>query len=173
MADDKPYRPPQDTEEVYYEGAPSLKGEAGTMIVCGLVALGVVVAGVWIGILSGGLGFLLLPAGLVVGAGVVAYPVLLNKTIRYKITNYRIDFERGLLSKRIDTLELWDVEDIKFRQSLWDRMLQVGTLTVFSNDDTTPNLEMKGLPEPRRLFDVLKQRVISVKRQRGVLKLDT
>ena len=29
---------------------------------------------------------------------------------------------------------------------------------------------MKGLPQPRPLFDSLKQRIIAVKRQRGVMK---
>jgi hypothetical protein len=31
---------------------------------------------------------------------------------------------------------------------------------------------MHGLPNPRPLFETLKQRVISVKRSRGVLKVD-
>jgi hypothetical protein len=48
----------------------------------------------------------------------------------------------------------------------------VGSITVFSNDKTTPKLELKGLPNPRPLFESLKQRVIAVKRQRGVIKMD-
>jgi hypothetical protein len=31
---------------------------------------------------------------------------------------------------------------------------------------------LKGLPNPRSLFESLKQRVIAVKRQRGVIKMD-
>lgn len=172
MADDKPHKPPEDNEEVYYEGSPSLKGEVGSLIVYGAIALVILIAGFWGGIATGGLGFLMLPLALLLAAGVVAYPVVMNKTKRFKITNYRIDYERGVLRKRIDTLELWHVEDIKFDQRIWERFLKVGTLTVVSHDDTNPNLEMRGLPDPRKLFDVLKQRVISVKRQRGVLKID-
>jgi hypothetical protein len=76
------------------------------------------------------------------------------------------------LSKRIDTLELWHVEDISFAQSISDRMLGVGTITIVSHDNTTPRLELKSLPNPRPLFDSLKQRIIAVKRQRGVIKMD-
>jgi hypothetical protein len=93
--------------------------------------------------------------------------------VRYRITNYRIDFERGILGKKIDTLELWHVEDIRFDQSFLDRLLGVGNLTVVSSDETTPQLQMHGLPNPRPLFETLKQRVIAVKRQRGVLKMDS
>lgn len=167
-------RPPEDREEVYFDGSPSLKGEVGTLAVCGAIAVVLLAVAVAIGISTGGLGLLVaIPTALVVGAGVFLWPVLTTRVRRYKVTNYRIDYERGLLSKRIDTLELWHVEDIAFRQSLWERMLGVGTLTVMSDDDTMPELVMNGLPEPRKLFDLLKQRVIAVKRQRGVLKLDT
>jgi hypothetical protein len=93
--------------------------------------------------------------------------------MRYRITNYRIDFERGWLGKTIDTLELWHVEDIRYHQTFLDRLLNVGTITVVSHDESLPRLELKGLPNPRPLFETLKQRVIAVKRQRGVIKMDT
>ena len=87
-----------------------------------------------------------------------------------RMTEMRVG--RGILGKRIDTLELWHVEDIRFEQSFLDRILGVGNLMVVSHDDTTPKLMMHGLPDPRRLFETLKQRVIAVKRQRGVVKMD-
>jgi uncharacterized membrane protein YdbT with pleckstrin-like domain len=102
----------------------------------------------------------------------VLIPIIMVKTYRYRISNYRIDYERGLLSRNIDTLELWHVEDISFHQSLLDRILGVGTIMVISHDDTNPRLELKSLPNPRPIFDMLKQRIIAVKRQRGVIKMD-
>jgi uncharacterized membrane protein YdbT with pleckstrin-like domain len=99
-------------------------------------------------------------------------PWVLTRMRRYRISNYRIDYERGLLSKRIDTLELWHVDDISFQQGLLDRIFNVGQVTIISNDKTTPRLELEGLPNPRPIFDSLKQRVIAVKRQRGVIKMD-
>lgn len=168
------HRPPDDVEEVYFDGTPSLKGEAGTLVLLGLIDLVLIAGAVVGGLALGGLGLLItVPAAAIVSLLLFAYPVLRLRSRRYKITNYRIDYEQGLLSKSIDTLELWHVEDIAFRQSLSDRILGVGTIIVLSHDDTMPQLEMKGLPDPRRLFDLLKQRVISVKRQRGVLKIDS
>ena len=108
----------------------------------------------------------------VVGVLLVLVPILVVRQFRYRISNYRIDYEKGLLGKRIETLELWHVDDIEFQQSFFDRIMGVGQITVFSNDKTTPRLELKGLPNPRPLFESLKQRIIAVKRQRGVIKMD-
>jgi uncharacterized membrane protein YdbT with pleckstrin-like domain len=110
---------------------------------------------------------------LVIGVLLWIIPYLLTKSIRYRISNYRIDYERGLISKDISTLELWHVEDLSFHQSLLDRILNIGTIRVMSHDDSIPELRMRGLPDGRKIFEELKQRIIAVKRQSGVLKLDT
>ena len=107
-----------------------------------------------------------------VGLILLFVPALRARTVRYRITNYRIDFERGLLARNIDTMELWHVEDIHFHQSIMNRIMNVGTIVVIGKDETIPRLEMDGLPNPRRLYETLKQRVISVKRQQGVVKMD-
>lgn len=167
-----PHRPPEDTEDVYFDGHSSLKGEVGRLFVHTLIALAVLLLGGWGSIALGGVWLLAILPVLGLAVVIAGWPVLINRTRRFKITNYRIDYERGLISRRIDTLELWHVEDIRMHQSLLNRVLGVGTLTVVSDDDTTPQLVIPGLSEPRKLFDLVKQRVISVKRQRGVLKLD-
>lgn len=69
-------------------------------------------------------------------------------------------------------MELWHIEDLHFRQSLMSRLFDVGTITVLSKDETMPRLELFGIPNPRPIYEMLKQRVIAVKRQRGVIKMD-
>jgi Bacterial PH domain len=172
QAIDQPHKAPEDEEKIYYEGSPQMRGELKRLSGYGLLGALVAAGGIacffahmsamtWIGII-------LILAGLVLWT----MPFLLAKSTRYRISNYRIDYERGILSKKIDTLELWHVEDLGFRQSLFDRILDVGTITIVSHDETTPNLSMHGIPNPRPVFDALKQRVIAVKRQRGVIKMD-
>jgi len=65
------------------------------------------------------------------------------------------------------------VEDIQLKQSVMSRILGVGTITIFSLDETNHELHMQGIPHPRPVFESLKQRIIAVKRQRGVIKMDT
>jgi membrane protein YdbS with pleckstrin-like domain len=170
-----PHREADDREEVYYQGSPMIRGQLGKIFlwtVLGLVLLALPIVWKifqrqnewpiwWITV-----------ACIILGLLFLLIPVLIVKSVRYRISNYRIDYERGIFGKRIDTLELWHVEDIRFDQSFLDRILGVGNITVISHDDTTPKLTMIGIPNPRPLFETLKQRVIAVKRQRGVVKMD-
>jgi len=170
---DRPHKPADDSEEVYYHGSPLLRGDIGRLLVC--MFFGLIIAAAPIGwnlAKNSWPAWWITLACVVIGILVLLIPLIATKMIRYRISNYRIDFERGILSRSIDTLELWHVEDIAFHQSLIDRIVQVGNITVISHDDTTPKLELRGLPNPRPLFDMLKQRIIAVKRQRGVIKMD-
>ncbi len=167
-----PHTPAEDEEIIYYEGSPLLRGELGlvlTWLAIGLVLAAVPVlwqmysetgAPLWAWLF------------VVVGIGLVFFPALWVKRHRYKITNYRIDYEFGLITTNIDTLELWHVDDIRMRQGVLDKIFGVGSIHIDSDDRSTPHLELKSLQNPRPLYESLKQRVIAVKRQRGVIKMD-
>jgi membrane protein YdbS with pleckstrin-like domain len=174
FGDDRPHRAADDKEEVYYEGSPMVRGEFGTMVLWTIIGLVLIAAPFLWHYLFGKdwWPWYVVGALVVIGLMLMIIPILIVKQFRYRISNYRIDFERGLLGKKIETMELWHVDDIEFQQSFFDRLMGVGQITVFSNDKTTPRLELKGLPNPRPLFESLKQRVIAVKRQRGVIKMD-
>jgi membrane protein YdbS with pleckstrin-like domain len=167
----EPHTVPDDKEEVYFEGSPPVRALAGKMFLYLLISLAILALAGWLiyikfkpwwvdGIL------------IVIALGIPAIPWVMTKRVRYRITNYRIDFERGLLAKNIDTMELWHVEDLHFHQSLLSRVMGVGTITVLAHDETMPRLELMGVPNPRPIYEMLKQRVIAVKRQRGVVKMD-
>ena len=173
VPDDRPHRPADDKEEVYYEGSPMIRGEIGQFFLWTLIGAVLIAAPILYHVFKGyGPHWIVWLVCIALGLLLMLIPVLVVKQFRYRISNYRIDYERGLLGKKIETLELWHVDDIEFQQSFFDRIMGVGRITVFSNDKTTPKLELKGLPNPRPLFESLKQRVIAVKRQRGVIKMD-
>jgi len=172
-----PHKAADDTEQIYFEGSPMLRAEFGKGVLW--VALGLIVAAAPFGYLmmqrdnpNAHLPWWVFAAATVVGLAFIFVPWLRMKTVKYRISNYRIDFQRGLVGRTIDTMELWHVEDIQFKQSFLHRLLGVGTIIVLSHDDTTPKLTLWGLPNPKPLFESLKQRVIAVKRQRGVVKMD-
>lgn len=164
--------PAPDVEVVFYEGSPKLRGELGLVFKCVASALIVLAIGVALFAYTNAYAWLSLLVGILVALLVLILPLLLVRKNRYKISNYRIDYEQGLFSKRIDTIELWHVDDVQMRQGVIDRMLGVGTINIHSNDATNPVLPLRSLPEPRKLYDAIKQRVIAVKRQRGVIKMD-
>jgi membrane protein YdbS with pleckstrin-like domain len=168
--DEAPHKPADDREVVYFEGNPLLRGNPGTLALWFTIAAAMLAAG------AAGMYYWKIWWLALIGAGAacicIILPILYIRRVHYRISNYRIDYERGVFSKTIDTLELWHVDDIRLHQSLLDRILRVGTITIMSNDKTTPRLPLHGLPSPRPIFDNLKQRIIAVKRQRGVIKMD-
>jgi hypothetical protein len=174
LSADAPHRPADDTEEVYYEGSPLMRGaiRKNEPWILGGLALIVLPLAYHYGLHKhiNHIAFIVI---VLLGLLMVCVPPLWALTIRVRITNYRIDYERGLIGKDIDTLELWHVEDIHYNQTMMDRILGIGTIRVISHDRTTPRLELHSLPHSRHLFDQLKQRIIAVKRQRGVMKIDT
>jgi membrane protein YdbS with pleckstrin-like domain len=168
---DHPHTVPDDREEVYFEGSPPVRALTGKIFLFGLI--GVALLALAILLIDKHTGPWWLKLGIIVIALLVPLiPWVMSKRVRYRITNYRIDYERGLLAKNIDTLELWHVEDLHFHQSLLERILNVGSIHIISHDESIPNLDLFGIPNPRPLYETLKQRVIAVKRQRGVIKMD-
>jgi membrane protein YdbS with pleckstrin-like domain len=166
-----PHAEPDDREEIYFEGSPPVRAVAGKVCLYGFIGLALIaLAGLLIDKRWGP--WWIAAAVIVIALAMPWIPWLFTKSVRYRISNYRIDFERGLLTKNIDTVELWHVEDLHFHQSLINRLFNVGTITVLSKDDKMPTLPLVGLPDPRPLYEMLKQRVIAVKRQRGVIKMD-
>lgn len=170
-----PHRPPEDLEEVYYEGSPLLRGALGKgflWIFGGLVLIAAAIAGAVLLKKAHNIPWWAYLIVAVIGLCMILVPLIRSKTVRYRVSNYRIDYERGLFGKDIDTLELWHVEDIRFHQSFIDRLLGVGNITVVSHDESMPLLVMHDIPHSRELFEQLKQRIIAVKRSRGVIKMD-
>jgi membrane protein YdbS with pleckstrin-like domain len=89
---------------------------------------------------------------------------LYRKSIKFRVTTTVIETERGLLSKQIDVLQLWRVRDVRYRQNLVDRMLGIAHVEVFAADQTTPHLEIVGMPASRQLFEQLRDS-IEIQRQ--------
>ena len=167
------HRPTDDAETVYFDGSPLLRAELASVLAWGSAGLVVLAAAVAnLAVWHRPVPWWAYAAAVVVAVGLLLVPLALRRTVRYRITNYRIDVTHGFLSRTVDTMELWHVEDLRMRQSIFDRMAGVGTIEVISHDDTTPDQILRGLPAPRELFRALEQRVIAVKRQSGVVKMD-
>jgi uncharacterized membrane protein YdbT with pleckstrin-like domain len=104
------------------------------------------------------LGLLGLPGLLVV--------YLRHVTTKFKITLRRVETEHGIISKQVNSLELWRVLDVKYSQSLFDRMTGNGRVQLESTDKSDPVLVLHGLPEHRKVFEQLREAVQSA-RQTG------
>jgi len=84
---------------------------------------------------------------------------LKRSATKFRVTSTVIETERGVLSKRIDVLQLWRCRDVRYRQSLSDRLLGIAHIEVFAQDATTPHLEIVGMPASRQLFEQLRDSI--------------
>lgn len=158
-------------EQKIFDGSPAFVGRLGAFLVSWVIALVLVIVPV---ILVSQSDF---PWWATAGCIVLAILVLLvqpiyQRSIRYRVTNYRIDFERGIVTRQIDSLELWHAHDLLFRQSLLERMLGVGTITVLSDDESNPRVILRSIANGREVFEQIKSAILNAKRHRGILELD-
>ena len=169
---DPDVRTADDTQVIYYEGSPKLRGELGLLFIWSAIGLLFIAVPVLIKHFGGHLSDWYLVGGIGIACLCWCIPALMVRREFYRITNYRIDINTGLLFKEMDTLELWHVEDVSLRQNPLEQLFNVGTITIVSRDMTNPKLLLRSLSHPRQLLETLKTRIISVKRQQGVLKVD-
>jgi membrane protein YdbS with pleckstrin-like domain len=133
---------------VIFEGTPSWKAWFWSYVLAGVLSL-VVVGLFWILALE-----------------------LRRKGTRYKMTGRTIDFESGIFSKRIETVQLWRVQDIDFRQSFIDRVFGIANIHITTTDKSTPDLNLRGLPASREVFERLKDAADLARQQRVVGVVD-
>jgi uncharacterized membrane protein YdbT with pleckstrin-like domain len=75
---------------------------------------------------------LVLAVALVLLLTVVLVPVLRWRTTHYVITTHRLLFREGILSRRGRDIGLSRITDVSYQQSLWERIINSGTLTIES-----------------------------------------
>jgi membrane protein YdbS with pleckstrin-like domain len=151
--------------KMLYEGVPSWKAFLGHYVLTGLFALVVVAIIVRVDTESSNLErtfHILIPVA--VAAVFMVGLMLYRRSIKFRVTNTIIETERGLLAKRIDVLQLWRCKDVQYKQNLLDRMLGIAHIVVFTSDETTPKIEIVGMPASRQLFEQLRDS-IEIQRQ--------
>jgi uncharacterized membrane protein YdbT with pleckstrin-like domain len=70
-----------------------------------------------------------------------------------------LEVESGLLARRIDNLQLFRVRDLGLRQSLFGRILGVGDVSITSTDRSSPHLRLRGVADPREVYQTLRDLV--------------
>lgn len=94
------------------------------------------------------------------------------KSIYYEITPDRIEWRRGVLSRKIDNLDLFRVVDLRLHRSPLDCLLGIGTVTLITTDKTDPEFDFQKVKKPRRLYDILKKASLDADQQRRVVHLE-
>lgn len=160
--------------EVRYDAHPSLirTRPFATLLTLGLLVLGVATALLGKRILPGGLPVELMRAlegidepvvqigGLAIfGIALLRLSIwwLATRSDRLRVTGEEILWTHGLLSKEYTEIDLGSVRTVKVSQSLFQRLMGAGDVTVFTTGDL-PELAVRGLPDPNRIRELVKSR---------------
>jgi uncharacterized membrane protein YdbT with pleckstrin-like domain len=133
-----------DQEELLFEGSPALLPSLGPLLLS-IVTLGLALAYFW----------------------------LHARAVRYRITTQRVVVETGILSKRLDQVDLYRIHDYVVERPLGQRLMGTGNLLLATQDRTTPALRLSGLStDVVALYERLRKATEIEKRKRGVRVLD-
>jgi len=86
----------------------------------------------------------------------------------YEITTQRIRIIRGVLGNRIEEVELVRVRDTKVKQHMGERMLDVGDITVISNDPSSPEITLNNVKNPIEVREMIRKAMMDEKNRRGL-----
>lgn len=130
-------------EETVFEGHPSWRAVLRFYII-GMLLVGVAVA---IGALASGL-VAAIVAGAVVLALVVVAGLVKRTATLYVITTERLHIRRGILSRKTQETRVERIQNVNTEQSLFERILQVGTVDFDTAGTDDSEFRFVGVADP-------------------------
>jgi membrane protein YdbS with pleckstrin-like domain len=158
--------------KVLYAGSPSWRAYFGEYAVITVATIGVPFIAWWIARKMAAVPpaeTLAVAIPLAMGAIAFAALHLWRRSKIFRISTTNIESEHGLLSKKIDVLELWRCRDVRYVQSFFDRIMAVARIEVHTADVTTPILQLAGLPASRQLFEKIRDSIEIQRQARNVV----
>ena len=133
---------------------PCLRSFTGRFVLLG--ALAVVI---W------GLGYVAavpIPGVLIAIAGVlplligIAWAWLVRLGSEYRVFEDSVEMQSGVVSRNIDNLQLFRVRDLGLSQGVAGRILGFGDVIITSTDQSTPHVTLRGIDDPRHVYETLR-----------------
>ena len=96
-----------------------------------------------------------------------------SRATHYRVTSQRVVVETGILSKRMDQVDLYRIHDYVVERPLGQRLMGTGNLLLSTQDRSTPAIKLTGLAtDVVQLYERLRKATEDEKRRRGVRVLD-
>lgn len=87
----------------------------------------------------------------------------------YKFDHNRFYCKYGLVNTREEETLLYRVLDIKLKRSFGQKIFKVGTITLFTADESTPTIEIKNIKNPARVKAALSKIVEEERDEKRIL----
>lgn len=109
----------------------------------------------------------------VIGAAVMILvrDALVVYGVAYQLTTQRLFIHRGVLARVTDQMELLRVDDVRIMQSVIDRIVNTGSLELFSSDESDDNVTLRSISAPMEVAEALRLHVRGA-RSKGTLAVE-
>ncbi|MDR1927273.1 MAG: PH domain-containing protein [Oscillospiraceae bacterium] len=92
---------------------------------------------------------------------------------RYRLTREKLIVDTGFWSRHKEEVRLFRVKDMCLNRKLVERILGLGTITVYSGDASSPTLELKRIKDSEWVLETLSDLVDAARRRELVLTRET
>ena len=82
-----------------------------------------------------------------------AYKHLMRNTVRYTLTDSKIEIDEGLISRTTRNVLLRNVQDVSVTTTLPQRLLRFGNVVIDNASETGGTTVLRNIPDPRRHAD--------------------
>jgi membrane protein YdbS with pleckstrin-like domain len=101
------------------------------------------------------------------------YHYLVANHTRVFVRPLRVDTEKGILSKKLDSLELFRITDVELKQNFVERLLGIGTVFLMTTDSSSePELILYQVPRAKEVYKYLQTQIPLAARQRGAIYME-
>lgn len=83
----------------------------------------------------------------------------------YLVTSERIRITRGLLGKDRQDIELARLQDIDHKQTLGERVLNLGDIIIHSHDPARPQAVLRNVSDPMEVHEVIRRAMLDARRR--------
>lgn len=149
-------------EHVVWTGRPSWKGRLSILGLGLALAIAVLVLLLILGVAVA----IVLPIVLVIAVVTLVLGLLETMRWKYTFTDRRIVVRHGLVSVREQTARLARVQDLTLRQTLFGRLLGIGSLDVDTAGSEGGAIELKWLSRPAEVREKL-EAAVQAEQERG------
>ena len=89
----------------------------------------------------------------------------LSLTLHYLITDERIRITEGLLGKTSENIELVRVQDVQYSQTMTERLLNLGDVTITSHHPNQPTIILKNVENPSHVYEILRRAILNARKK--------
>jgi len=135
-------------ENVIYQGHPSWRAILGFYVKGTLIAVAVGIVVMLID--STGLGLLAFAA--IVAITILAGFIKRVATV-YTITDRRLNIKRGIVARKVQETRLQRVQNVNYTQSVYERLMQIGSVDFDTAGTDDANFTFDGVAEPGQVVE--------------------